>query len=68
MKYYDSKTVAEFTGYCQKTGYKIIYKLNEELHQEYPELRIIKGKIPIWFWNKKMEPEKQNTELNQKGT
>lgn len=59
MKYYNAHQIAEITGYSYKTAQKKIQILNEELKEKYPNQIIFQGKIPIWFWEEKTEPNKK---------
>ena len=58
MKYYNAKQISEMTGLALSTARHKIQILNEELKEKYPNQIIFQGKIPIWFWEEKTEPNK----------
>ena len=50
-EYYSAKDIADILGCCLATSYETINKLNKLLQEKYPNVIIMKNKIPIWFWN-----------------
>ncbi len=52
--YYNAKDVQKITECSQSLAYEIIRKLRESFANEYPEAILIQGKIPIWYFEKKM--------------
>lgn len=56
LEYYSSKEISEILGCCRTKAYDEIELLNEELKDRYPNVKIFKNKIPIWFWNEKTKP------------
>ena len=57
-KYYNAKDVSEILGYASNKSYKIIRELNDSLENEYgkkgKEIMIFPGRVPIWYFNKKL--------------
>lgn len=54
MNYYNAKEIIEITGLSKSAVYKIINDLNIKLKREYPGTIVIKGKIPKWYFEKKL--------------
>lgn len=61
-EYYNLADIMLITGFKKSKSFELINKLNEKLTEEYPELIIMPGRIPIWFWDKKTKPVKENEE------
>ena len=57
--YYNAKDVQKITDCSQSLAYEIIRKLRESFANEYPEAISIQGKIPIWYFEKKMMNKRQ---------
>lgn len=58
--YYNAKDVQTITGCSKSLAYEIIAKLRGTFSEEYPDVITIQGKIPIWYFEKKM--------MNKKGS
>ena len=52
--YYSCKDIQEITGAGKSLAYEIIRKLKKAFEKEYPEAITIQGKIPKWYFEKKM--------------
>lgn len=67
MKYYTAQEIQEMTGLSKSGTYKLIKDLNDKLKKEYRGTIILKGKIPKWFFDKKMmiERSEENEKENQ---
>ena len=57
-KYYNAKDVSEILGYAKDKSYRIIRELNSSLkietEQSGREIITFPGRIPIWYFNKKL--------------
>lgn len=65
-EYYCFTDIMTLTGFKKSKSADLIVKLNDLLKDEYPNILIIKGKIPIWFWEEKTKPVKKEIEVNEK--
>lgn len=54
MDYYTVKDIMERTGCSRSYCYEILVKLRELFEKEYPNTITIRGKIPKWYFEKKM--------------
>lgn len=62
-EYYSVIDIAKALGVCKTTAYKEIDNMNQELKNEYPNVRIFEHRIPIWYWNLRTKRiEEENTE------
>ena len=52
--YYTCKDIQKITGAGKSLAYEIIRKLRQAFEKEYPEAITIQGKIPKWYFEKKM--------------
>lgn len=62
MEFYDSKEIMKLTGLGKSSSYKLIDDLNKRMKREYPGTNIIKGKVPKWYFEKKIlikDPKKK---------
>ena len=57
--YYTVKDIQNITGSSQSLSYEIIRKLRTKFEKEYPDAITIQGKIPIWYFEKKMMNKKR---------
>jgi predicted DNA-binding transcriptional regulator AlpA len=55
MDYYNVKDIMELTGCGKSYSYEIITKLKKQFEEEYPDAISITGKIPKWYFEKKMK-------------
>lgn len=53
-EYYNVKDVQKITECSQAFAYEIIRRLRADFEREYPEAITIQGKIPIWYFEKRM--------------
>lgn len=50
LEYYNAKQIATIIGKGLTCAYDLINELNEEMKIKYPNIKIIKHRIPIWYW------------------
>lgn len=65
-EYYCFQDIMTLTGFKKAKSNDLISRLNSLLKQEYPNVLIINGRIPIWFWEEKTKPTKKEIEVNEK--
>ena len=53
--YYTCEDIQKIIGVGKSLGYEIIRKLKQAFEKEYPEAITIQGKIPKWYFEKKMK-------------
>lgn len=75
MDYYGASSIQKITGCKQTFAYDLIRKLQTSFKKEYPEAIVIQGKIPIWYFEKKLlnkgnsnPNEENNCDENKKNT
>ena len=61
--YYTCKDIQEITGAGKSLAYEIIRKLLKAFEKEYPEAITIQGKIPKWYFEKKMHNKEEEGEI-----
>lgn len=63
-KYYNANDVSEILGYSKDKSYEIIRKLNSSLkidfEKEGKDIMIFAGRVPIWYFEKKLGIEGKN--------
>lgn len=64
-EYYCFQDIMTLTGFKKTKATDLIVKLNDLLTKEYPNVLIISGRVPIWFWEEKTKPTKKEIELNE---
>lgn len=52
--YYNCEDIQRITGAKKSLCYEIIRKLKRMFEKEYPDAITIQGKIPVWYFEKKM--------------
>lgn len=57
--YYTCEDIQKIIGVGKSLGYEIIRKLKQAFEKEYPEAITIQGKIPKWYFEKKMKNKEQ---------
>lgn len=69
MKYYNATEIIKITGLSKSSVYNLINNLNTKLKREYPGTIIIKGRVPRWYFDKKLMindiTKKENQELQK---
>lgn len=53
-EFYNAQDVQKVTGCSKPEAYKIIRQMRESFEIEFPEAITIQGKIPIWYFRKRM--------------
>lgn len=54
MNYYNASEIIKITGLGKSAVYKLINDLNTKLKREFPGTLIIRGKVPKWYFEKKL--------------
>ncbi len=54
MEFYGVKDIMQITGCSKSYSYQIIKELLEDLKEEYPDAITIRGKVPKWYFDKKL--------------
>lgn len=62
MDFYNVKDIMKITGCSRSYCYEILVKLREEFKNEYPNSITIRGKIPKWYFEKKLKTREENDE------
>lgn len=62
--YYNAKNVQQITGTSQSKAYEIIRTLRENFEKEYPNAITIQGKIPVWYFEKRLLNKGVSDELS----
>lgn len=52
--YYTFEEVIKIMGVGKSTAYEVIKKLRKKFEKEYPDSITVQGKIPKWYFEKKM--------------
>lgn len=65
-EYYCFQDIMNLTGFKKTKSTDLIVKLNELLKNEHPNVLIINGRVPIWFWEEKTKPTIKEIEVNEK--
>lgn len=65
MKYYNATEIINITGLSKSSVYNLINNLNTKLKREYPGTIIIKGRVPRWYFDKKLMINDITKEENQ---
>lgn len=65
-EYYCFQDIMNLTGFKKTKSTDLIVKLNELLKNEHPNVLIINGRVPIWFWEEKTKPTKKEIDVNEK--
>ena len=52
--YYNANDIKKIAECSSSLAYEIIRKLRKSFEEEYPDAITIQGKIPIWYFEKKM--------------
>lgn len=63
-QYYSANDICKIVGVGPNKAYQIIRELKNMFEKEYPEAIPIQGRIPIWFFDKKMGVKTENKEDN----
>ena len=53
-EYYGVKDVQQITECSKSHAYEIIRRLKNDFEREFPDAITIQGKIPIWYFEKRM--------------
>ena len=53
-EFYNANDVQKITECSKSMAYEIIRILKKDFEREYPEALTIQGKIPIWYFEKRM--------------
>lgn len=53
-EFYNANDVQKITECSKSMAYEIIRRLKKDFEREYPEALTIQGKIPIWYFEKRM--------------
>ena len=61
--YYNCEDIQRITGVKQTLAYEIIRKLKKTFEKEYPESITLQGRIPIWYFEKKMHNKEIKEEI-----
>lgn len=54
MNYYNAREIIKMTGLGKSAVYKLINDLNTKLKREFPGTLIVRGKVPKWYFEKKL--------------
>lgn len=65
-EYYNSKDIMTITGFKRTKSSYLIKEFNENLKNEYPNIIIINGRVPIWYW--KLKTQKEIREYEEEAT
>lgn len=57
--YYTCEDIQKITGIGKSLAYEIIRKLRNCFEKEYPDAITIQGKIPKWYFEKKMKNKEE---------
>lgn len=60
--YYTATDIQTIIGIKKSLSYEILRKLRESFIKEFPDAIDIQGKIPKWYFEKKMHNKKVNAE------
>ena len=52
--YYSCEDVIKIIGVGKSLAYDIIKRLRKKMEKEYPEIITVQGRIPKWYFEKKM--------------
>ena len=66
MNFYNKSDVQRITGLANTASYELIKKLNKLLVKEYPGTITLAGKVPKWYFDKKVLPEKGDDYVEEK--
>ncbi len=54
MEYYNATEIIKMTGLGKSAVYNLINELNTKLKREFPGTLVIRGKVPKWYFEKKL--------------
>lgn len=66
MKYYNATEIINITGLGKSAAYNLINNLNTKLKREYPGTIIIKGRVPRWYFDKKLMIKEEGNKNEKK--
>ena len=61
-EFYTVKEIMKQTGYTRTKCYDLIYRLNEEIKEKYPEIVTYSGRILKKFWDNQFEMKNEKGE------
>lgn len=61
--YYSCEDVIKIIGVGKSLAYEIIKKLRKKMEKEYPEIITVQGRIPKWYFEKKMHNKEKEGEI-----
>lgn len=61
--YYSCEDVIKIIGVGKSLAYEIIKKLRKKMEKEYPEIITVQGRIPKWYFEKKMHNKEEEGEI-----
>lgn len=53
-EFYKAEDIQKVIDCSKAKAYQVLQELNKKFEKEYPEAITIKGRIPIWYFEKKM--------------
>lgn len=63
-EFYTVKEIMKQTGYKRTKCYDLIYRLNEEIKEKYPEIVTYSGRILKKYWDNQFEMQNKKGETN----
>lgn len=66
MEYYNATEIIKITGLSKSSVYNLINNLNTKLKREYPGTITISGRVPRWYFDKKLMIKEEGNKNEKK--